>query len=137
MVKYNFSSEVKLEEGEEVPVVEKWDWNAVKNALDDAARKFLTSQKGFTEDHLLMNGRLVISTIAILFSAYALYDDWQRPFPQSKGTLIVCVLAYFLALLVLTLYTSYIERGCFAAAKARVGDSNKSTHWRVYSRQKP
>ena len=35
---------IKVDEGDEV-TVEKWDWNAVKNALDDAARNFLISQE--------------------------------------------------------------------------------------------
>ena len=119
-----------------MPTIEKWDWNAVKNALDDSARKFLTSQSGFQEDHALMNGRLVLSTIAILFSGYALLDDWLHPFPESRSTLIMCVVAYFLTVVILTLYTTYTERGCFVAAKAKSSE-NKSCVWRVYSKQKP
>ena len=55
-------------EKDEPTTVDKWDWNAVKNALDDSARKLLVSQKNFQEDHSLMNGRLLISTITVAFS---------------------------------------------------------------------
>ena len=75
-------------------MIEKWDWNAVKNALDDSARKFLISQENFTEDHKLMNGRLIISTVAILFSIYGIVYDWLNPFPESRSTLIICVISY-------------------------------------------
>jgi signal peptidase complex subunit 2 len=71
--------------------VEKWDFNAVKNALDDSVRKFLVSQNGFKEDNTLMNGRLFISTLAVLVSAYAIAYDWFYPFPQSRSTIIICV----------------------------------------------
>ena len=74
--------------------IEKWDWNAVKNALDDAATKFLTSQENFKESHSLIDGRLVLSTITILFSAYGILDDWLHPFPESRTNLICCVILY-------------------------------------------
>ena len=126
---------VKLEE-EEIKV-DKWDWNAVKNALDDAARNFLVSQKNFKEDHTLLNLRLVISTLAIVFALYGIYDDWVHPFPESRTTLIACVAAYFVTLGVLTWYTAYVEKGCFAAAK-QVDESrlDKPNKWKLASKQK-
>jgi uncharacterized membrane protein len=81
-----------------------------------------------------MNGRLILSTIAIIFSGYALLHDWLHPFPESKSTLACCVLAYFVAIFVLTVYTNYIEKGCFAAAKIKIG--NKEHAWKMYSKQK-
>ena len=77
---------------EKETTIEKWDWNAVKNALDDSVRKFMISQNGFKEDNTLMNGRLLISTLAVLVSAYAIAYDWFYPFPQSRSVIIVCVL---------------------------------------------
>ncbi len=71
---------------------DKWDWNAIKNALDDATTKFLISQKNFKEDHTLMNTKLIISTLAVLFSGIALLYDWLHPFPKSKDVLLVCVI---------------------------------------------
>jgi signal peptidase complex subunit 2 len=116
--------------------VEKWDWNAVKNALDDATRKFITSQKGFKEDHSLLNMRLLISTVAILISLYGIYDDWVHPFPASKQVLIICVIAYFATLTILTLYTAFVEKGVFTAAKQfdETGLS-KPNKWKFTSKQ--
>ena len=117
--------------------MDKWDWNAVKNALDDSARKYLVGQPGFTECHGLMTGRLIISTIAVLFSGYAIFFDWQNPFPESRDVLIACVLLYFIFMGILTFYTSYIEKGCFAEAKQldKSGDG-KPLHWKLFSKQK-
>lgn len=85
---------IKIPDEENETKIDKWDWNAVKNALDDAARKFMVNQNAFTEDHALMNGRLIISTIAVLFSGYAILYDYLHPFPESKFVLICCVILY-------------------------------------------
>ena len=116
-------------------VVEKWDWNAVKNALDDSARSYLVAQNNFKEDHFLMNGRLIISTIGVLFSGYAIAYDWFHPFPESRSVLIACVILYFIMIGILTLWTSFLEKTCFAAAKYTDG-SNKTASWKLSSSQK-
>ena len=116
-------------------IVDKWDWNAVKNALDDSARAFLVAQTGFKEDHFLMNGRLLISTIGVLFSGYAIAYDWFHPFPESRSVLIACVLLYFVTIGILTLWTAFLEKSCFAAAKY-TEDSNKTISWKLSSKQK-
>jgi signal peptidase complex subunit 2 len=125
---------IKTDENEqqENVVVDKWDWNAVKNALDDSARKFLVNQNGVKEDNTLMNGRLAISTIAVLFSIYAIAYDWFHPFPESKQILIICVVAYFITVCILTLYTSFLEKGCFVAARHIAEPKNV---WKISSRQ--
>lgn len=117
--------------------MEKWDWNAVKNALDDAARKYLVAQENFKEDHTLMNYRLVISTIAVAISLYGILYDYLYPFPQSKTTLIFCVAFYFVFIGILTLYTTFIEKGCFVAARQYdESGSNKPNMWKLSSKQK-
>ncbi|CAF4373432.1 unnamed protein product, partial [Adineta steineri] len=73
--------------------VNKWETNAVKNALDDACKKYFKETLNFTEDYKLMDGRLYISFIACLFSGYALIYDWLNPFPKSRSVLILCVIA--------------------------------------------
>jgi signal peptidase complex subunit 2 len=132
MVKAVFCPDVKEETETKV---EKYDWNAVKNALDDSARKFLVSQTNFEEDHSLMNGRLVISTITVLFSLYGILYDWYHPFPESRTTIIVCVAAYFLSIGVLTLYTAFVEKACFAAATQK-NEKGKANKWKLSSKQK-
>ncbi|CAF1096765.1 unnamed protein product [Brachionus calyciflorus] len=133
MSKISFKTELPEDSNE--TVVEKWDWNAVKNALDDSARKFLNNQNGFQEDHSLMNGRLIVSTVAVLFSLYAIGYDYLHPFPESRLVLIVCVVFYFIFIGILTLYTSFVEKGTFAEANYK--SDNKVQHWKFASKQKP
>lgn len=133
MSKLSFTSKI-LEENEETKI-DKWDWNALKNALDDAGRKFLTSQKDCIETHSLIDGRLLISTVAVLFSLYAIAYDYLYPFPESKLVIIVCVISYFISVGILTLYTSFIEKGCFVQAIQKL--ENKTLNWKFLSKQKP
>lgn len=106
----------------------------MKNALDDSARKFLVSQKDFEEDHSLMNGRLIISTLTVMFSIYGIVYDWYHPFPESRTTLIYCVIAYFISMGILTLYTTFIEKACFGGAKQKNG-SDSPHIWKLSSKQ--
>jgi signal peptidase complex subunit 2 len=131
MLIYKINFLLKKVKEETETKVEKWDWNAVKNCLDDSARKFITSQANFVEEHSLMNGRLIISTIAVTFSLYGIIYDWLHPFPESRNCLIYCVIFYFISIGVLTLYTTFIEKNCFAVAK-QAGENL----WKFSSKQK-
>lgn len=54
----------------------------------------LVDKMGFIESHHLMDGRLIICTIAVAFAMFALIWDYLKPFPLSRPILIICVLAY-------------------------------------------
>jgi signal peptidase complex subunit 2 len=58
----------------------------------------------------------VICGVAVAVAMFALLWDFLYPFPQSRPILIGCVGTYFLLMGVLTLYTTYCEKGTFLVA---------------------
>jgi len=95
--------------------VDKNDQNAVRIALDDAAKQVVL-ELGYKENFKLIDTRLTICTIAVLFAGAAIVYDWLHPFPASKAVLLVCVASYGLLMLVLTYYMQYIEKTTFLLA---------------------
>lgn len=46
--------------------------------------QILNDKVGWKERHTLMDGRLLISFIAVCFSGFAIVYDFIHPFPKSK-----------------------------------------------------
>jgi len=117
--------------------VYKWDGVAVKNALDDVITEVMTKTLPYTENHSLRDGRLAICVLAVFIAGFALVWDFFFPFPQSKPVLIGCVGGYFFLMGVLTLYTTFKEKGIFVVVMQKdPAGLEPDSRWEVASKMK-
>ncbi|EEB12041.1 microsomal signal peptidase 25 kD subunit, putative [Pediculus humanus corporis] len=127
--KENLNSEKKI--------VNKWDGSACKNALDDTVKEILTKKFNYVETFGLIDIRLCLCGVAVGVALFALLWDQLYPFPLSRSVLAVCVSTYFIVTGILTLYTSYVEKGIFAVTVQKNGKNSGSDNiWEASSYMK-
>jgi len=99
--------------------INKWDYLALKNTLDDAVKDVFITKYNHIEDFALIDCRLLICTFAVLVAGFALAWDFFNPFPKSRFVLTGCVALYFITMGAITLYTTYMEESIFAVTLER------------------
>lgn len=82
---------------------------------------------GYVESHKLMDMRLLICTVAVGFSLFALIWDFLRPFPESRPVLIMCVLSYPLYSNK-TLYKKTFEKKSLSVSSRKSKKNKKNKH---------
>lgn len=110
-------------------VVDKWDSSQVKNVLDEMAKQILLQHFKYDESNLLVDIRLFLCALPVASAFFALIYDFLHPFPESAPVLKLCVYAYIVLIIILTLYTSFVESNTILIAYKR--GPNKKTKIKI------
>ncbi|XP_058118669.1 signal peptidase complex subunit 2 [Anopheles ziemanni] len=129
------SSDSAQNKEDEVVQINKWDGTAVKHALDDSVKSALMNHNNMKELFGIIDGRLFICALAVGIALVALGYDYEYTFPASKPVLIVCVCCYFFLMGVLTVYTTYVEKGIFVLSEQK-DTSGSVKRWKASSDMK-
>lgn len=108
----------------------------MKHAVDDAFKSALMERPNCREHFAIIDGRLFICALAVGVALFALGYDYIYTFPTSKPILIICVASYFVLMGILTIYTTYIEKGIFAVAVQSDGNGKTLRKWTASSEMK-
>lgn len=116
-------------------VVDKWDAGQVKNLLDETAKQFVLDHFKYVESNLLVDIRLALCAMPVVAAFYALVYDFFHPFPESSSVLKLCVYAYIVSMIILTLYSTFVESNTILIAYKKGKGKNK-TKIRLMSRMR-
>jgi signal peptidase complex subunit 2 len=102
------------EQVEPVKVANKFDNSALKQALDDAATKYLTEDLDYVEDHSIINWKIILGSIGCILALIAQF--YPAPFPDNKIVLIICASGYFICSSILQYIVSFMQKDSFLIA---------------------
>ncbi|CBY15392.1 unnamed protein product [Oikopleura dioica] len=111
--------------------VDRFYSKAVKDGFDDIVRQIFNNRVEGKEDFRYFDQRLLISTIAVLFSGFGCGYDYYDPYPNSKYVLATCSIMYFILTGLMQLYQWYVEKDIFLVFNEKVG--RKDLKWEISS----
>ncbi|XP_065193122.1 signal peptidase complex subunit 2-like [Sycon ciliatum] len=113
--------------------IDRWDSSAVRNLLDDTARKVLTEDLGVTEDYRNVDIRLGLACAGCGAAGFALVFDYFIPYPASHAVLISCVTSYFVLMGILSLFYMFVQKNNFFFGSSVDTDKKTVHQWRLMS----
>ncbi|ETW77892.1 hypothetical protein HETIRDRAFT_144363 [Heterobasidion irregulare TC 32-1] len=94
----------------------------LKNACDDALKRFLSRPDLFKQIHLHTDVRLALGWAGVFVAAGTAFYGWKVDFEQSKPVMWVGLVLYVLLTLLQTLYAYFIEGDIVFVGKRKTFD---------------
>lgn len=116
--------------------MDKWDAGQVKNVLDETAKQILLQHFKYDESNLLVDIRLFLCALPVASAFFALIYDFLHPFPESAPVLKVCVYAYIVLIVILTLYSAFVESNTILIAYKRGPNKKNRVKVKLLSKMK-
>eukprot|EP01097_Dermamoeba_algensis_P004320 TRINITY_DN284_c0_g5_i1.p1 TRINITY_DN284_c0_g5~~TRINITY_DN284_c0_g5_i1.p1 ORF type:complete len:184 (+),score=51.00 TRINITY_DN284_c0_g5_i1:43-552(+) len=102
--------------------VDKYETNAVKQAVDESILNFLESKENLEADNTTSNYRIILGSIICIAAAVSHF--FPIPFPKNVPLLIACVSVYAICSAILQYIASKIERDAIF-----IGDGLRVSTW--------
>jgi len=110
----------------------------LKNACDDALKRFLSRPDLFKQSYVHTDVRLALGWLGVLVAAATGYYGWRTEFEESKSVVWVGVLLYVFLTSAQTLYAYFIERDTVFVGRRKTLDKRIVTeHLTISSNTTP
>lgn len=80
--------------------IDKWNSRSLKLAIDDHIWRVLEKDKQFTMNYRNTDVRIILEALMSVIGIGAFIHGMKYPFPESRDTLIICLLAYYILVVV-------------------------------------
>ncbi|KAI0266488.1 signal peptidase complex subunit 2 [Gloeopeniophorella convolvens] len=125
-------------EDRDVVKVNNASLNELKNALDDAIKRFLSRPDLFKQIHLHTDVRLALGWAGVFVAGATAFYAWRLDFEQSKSLTWIGLIVYVVLTLLQTLYAYFVEGDIIFVGKRKTFDKRIVTERiTLYSRTKP